>query len=54
MGWTRRLGLGSAQAQERTQWLTDQLARPFPLGVGFAQGFGIYQPQPIDSIAAPA
>jgi hypothetical protein len=24
--WTRRLGLGSAQAQERTQWLLDNLA----------------------------
>ena len=36
MGWTRKLGLGSSQAQERTQWLIDQLARPFPLGVGFA------------------
>src|SRR5262249_15082139 len=23
--WARRLGLGSTQAQERTQWLTDQL-----------------------------
>lgn len=34
--WTRKLGLGSTQAQERTQWLVDQLARPFPLGVGFA------------------
>lgn len=34
--WTRKLGLGSTQAQERTQWLIDQLARPFPLGVGFA------------------
>src|SRR5262245_8986914 len=26
--WTRRLGLGSSQAQERTQWLVDCLARP--------------------------
>ena len=26
--WTRRLGLGSSQAQERTQWLIDSLARP--------------------------
>src|SRR3984893_17995102 len=25
--WARRLGLGSAQAQERTQWLIDTLAR---------------------------
>src|SRR5207245_3830676 len=24
--WTRRLGLGSSQAQERTQWLIDNLA----------------------------
>src|SRR5262245_444587 len=34
--WTRKLGLGGSQAQERTQWLTEQLARPFPLGAGFA------------------
>jgi hypothetical protein len=26
--WTRRLGLGSSQAQERSQWLIDELARP--------------------------
>jgi hypothetical protein len=26
--WTQRLGLGSSQAQERTQWLLDHLARP--------------------------
>jgi hypothetical protein len=26
--WTRKLGLGSSQAQERTQWLLDTLARP--------------------------
>jgi hypothetical protein len=26
--WTRRLGLGSTQAQERTQWLLDNLAKP--------------------------
>src|SRR5262249_20634124 len=25
--WARRLGLGSSQAQERTQWLIDSLAR---------------------------
>ncbi|HLJ94113.1 MAG TPA: hypothetical protein VKU02_13080 [Gemmataceae bacterium] len=25
--WTRRLGLGSSQAQERTQWLLDNLAK---------------------------
>jgi hypothetical protein len=30
--WTRRLGLGSAQAQERTQWLIDHLAKPGPRG----------------------
>ena len=29
--WTRRLGLGGSQAQERTQWLIDSLARPCPL-----------------------
>jgi hypothetical protein len=34
--WGRRLGLGSSQAQERTQWLVDQLSRP-EVGVhGFA------------------
>jgi hypothetical protein len=26
--WTRRLGLGRSQANERTQWLLDHLARP--------------------------
>jgi hypothetical protein len=26
--WTRRLGLGSSQAQERAQWLLDSLAEP--------------------------
>jgi hypothetical protein len=26
--WTRKLGLGSGQAQERTQWLIDNLSRP--------------------------
>jgi hypothetical protein len=26
--WTRRLGLGASQAQERTQWLLDSLAKP--------------------------
>jgi hypothetical protein len=31
--WTRRLGLGSGQAQERTQWMVDALSRP---GGGFA------------------
>lgn len=29
--WARRLGLGAAQAQERTQWLLDQLGRSGPL-----------------------
>jgi hypothetical protein len=29
-GWARRLGLGASQAQERTQWLLDTLARPAP------------------------
>src|SRR5438132_1948799 len=33
--WGRRLGLGSSQAQERTQWLLDTLARPgSPAAVG--------------------
>jgi hypothetical protein len=30
--WTRRLGLGSSQAQERTQWLIDNLSRPDTAG----------------------
>src|SRR5947209_1605573 len=30
--WTRRLGLGSSQAQERTQWLIDSLAKPDAAG----------------------
>jgi hypothetical protein len=29
-GWARKLGLGASQAQERTQWLLDTLARPAP------------------------
>jgi hypothetical protein len=29
--WARKLGLGSSQAQERTQWLIDSLARPLPV-----------------------
>src|SRR5262249_29905022 len=29
--WARRFGLGSTQAQERTQWLLDSLARPVQL-----------------------
>jgi hypothetical protein len=29
--WARRLGLGSSQAQERTQWLIDSLTRPCPV-----------------------
>jgi hypothetical protein len=28
--WARKLGLGSSQAQERTQWLIDSLTRPCP------------------------
>src|SRR5438477_2558305 len=33
--WGRRLGLGNSQAQERTQWLLDSLARPGgPAAVG--------------------
>ena len=34
--WTRKLGLGTGQAQERTQWLIDNLARPSS-PQGFAQ-----------------
>src|SRR5262249_44994884 len=29
--WARKLGLGGTQAQDRTQWLIDTLARPLPL-----------------------
>ena len=29
--WARRLGLGTSQAQERTQWILDHLARTGPL-----------------------
>src|SRR5437764_4201 len=29
--WARKLGLGGTQAQERTQWLIDTLARPLPM-----------------------
>ncbi|HEV3262495.1 MAG TPA: hypothetical protein VG013_36925, partial [Gemmataceae bacterium] len=32
--WARRLGLGASQAQERAQWLIDNLARPGGPGVG--------------------
>lgn len=32
--WTRKLGLGGSQAQERTQWLLESLSRP-----GSPQGF---------------
>jgi hypothetical protein len=35
--WTRRLGLGSTQAQERTQWLLDNLAKPVT-SAAFASG----------------
>jgi hypothetical protein len=35
--WTRRLGLGGTQAQERTQWLLDNLARPLT-SAAFATG----------------
>jgi hypothetical protein len=34
--WTRLLGLGAAQAQERTQWLMDSLSRPGTYAGGFA------------------
>src|SRR5438128_1465891 len=34
--WARKLGLGSAQAQERTQWLIDNLARPLTPGAAAA------------------
>src|SRR5580704_7454501 len=34
--WARKIGLGSSQAQERTQWLIDSLARPLtPGGAAF-------------------
>ncbi len=34
--WTRKLGLGSSQAQERTQWLLDGLSKPGLAGVAGA------------------
>jgi len=34
--WARKLGLGSGQVQERTQWLIDSLARPLAPGSGTA------------------
>jgi len=34
--WTRLLGLGATQAQERTQWLMENLARPGTYAGGFA------------------
>src|SRR5258708_34985389 len=32
--WARKLGLGGSQAQERTQWVVDQLQAPKSLGAG--------------------
>ena len=32
--WARKFGLGTGQAQERTQWLIDNLGRPMTSGVG--------------------
>jgi hypothetical protein len=34
--WTRKLGLGTSQAQERTQWMIDSLSRPGSYAGGFA------------------
>lgn len=34
--WTRLLGLGTAQAQDRTRWLMEQLSRPGSFASGFA------------------
>src|SRR5262249_17136438 len=34
--WTRKLGLGTSQAQERTQWMIDSLSRPGSFAGGFA------------------
>jgi hypothetical protein len=34
--WTRLLGLGTAQAQERAQWLMENLSRPGTFAGGFA------------------
>lgn len=33
--WTRMFGIGAAQAQEKTQWLIEQLARPMSAASGF-------------------
>jgi EAL domain-containing protein (putative c-di-GMP-specific phosphodiesterase class I) len=32
----------------------DVMLRLKAMGVGYAQGFGVYQPQPIDLVAAPS
>lgn len=34
--WTRMFGIGAAQAQEKSQWLAEQLARPMSTPGGFA------------------
>ncbi|MBM4068324.1 MAG: hypothetical protein FJ271_05195 [Planctomycetes bacterium] len=34
--WTRLLGMGTSQAQERTQWLMDSLSRPGSYASGYA------------------
>ena len=49
VGETLSIGLIAECVEEQ-----DVLARLKAMGVGYAQGFGIYQPQPIDSVAAPA
>jgi EAL domain-containing protein (putative c-di-GMP-specific phosphodiesterase class I) len=49
VGETLGIGLVAECVEEQ-----DVMVRLKAMGVGYAQGFGIYQPQPIDSIAAPA
>lgn len=48
VGETLGIGLVAECVEEQ-----DILIRLKAMGVGYAQGFGIYQPQPIDSVAAP-
>jgi EAL domain-containing protein (putative c-di-GMP-specific phosphodiesterase class I) len=49
VGETLGIGLVAECVEEQ-----DVMLRLKAMGVGYAQGFGVYQPQPIDSVAAPA
>ena len=48
VGDTLGIGLVAECVEEQ-----DVLARLKAMGVGYAQGFGVYQPQPIDGIVTP-